>query len=200
MRSPRSADRFLDRLLHDLVPELAGRAVTQRFVRVDRVVMAEPQTQPAQHTVRVWLGADASVIALDGFDEGFGHTIRLRALDRRRARHQPDVASQGARLTGGVRRTVIRQPFDWLGQFADQPKAALDALDHQVADIRAVDAAGRRHPGDRLAVAAVEREGNPHLLAVIAADFKPVRAPAGIGAVDGNAAIVPPFLAVAGMA
>src|ERR1700733_251557 len=110
---------------------------------------------------------------------------------------QPDVTSQSTRLTGGVRRTVVRQPFDWLGQFTDQPKAALDALDHQVADVRAVDAVGRRHPGDRLAVAAVEREGYPHLLAVIAADFKPVRAPAGIGAGDGDAATVPPFLAVA---
>ena len=108
--------------------------------------------------------------------------------------------SQGTRLTGGVRRAVVRQPFDCFWQFVDQPKASLDALDHQVADIRAVDAAGRRHPGDRLAVAAVEREGNPHLLAVVAADFKSVRAPAGIGAVNGNAAIVPPFLTGAGMA
>src|SRR5438045_3199520 len=42
----------------------------------------------------------------------------------------------------------------------DQPKAAVGSFDHQVADIGAVDAAGGRHRKDRLAVAAVQGEGN----------------------------------------
>src|SRR6185312_1836873 len=75
-----------------------------------------------------------------------------------------------------------------------------DALDHQIANVGAVDAAGRRHPGDRLPVAAVEREGDPHLFTIVAADLEAVRAPAGIGPVDGNAPVVPPFLAAPGMA
>src|SRR3954454_15613086 len=200
MRSTRSADRFLDRLFHKLVPELARRAVAQRFVRVDRIVMAEPRIELAQHAVRVGLGADACVIPLDGFDEGFGHAIRLWALDRCRARNQPDVASQGTRLSGSVGRAIVRQPFDRLGQFVDQPETALDAFDHQIADVRTVDAAGCRHPGDRLAVAAVEREGNPHFLAVVAADLKAVRAPARIGAVDRHATVMPPFLTGTGVA
>src|SRR5688572_28880094 len=120
MRSTRSADRFLDRLLHKLVPELARRAVAQRFVRVDRIVMSEPRIELAQYAIRVRLRADPRVIALDGLDKGFGHAILLRALDRRRARYQPNVASQGTRLSGGVGRAVIRQPLDRLLQFANQ--------------------------------------------------------------------------------
>jgi hypothetical protein len=85
-------------------------------------------------------------------------------------------------------------------QFVDQPEAALDALDHQIANVGTVDAAGGRHPGDRLAVAAVEREGDAHLLAIVAADLEPVRAPAGVGAVDRNAAVMLPLLAGSGMA
>src|SRR3954447_12552323 len=41
----------------------------------------------------------------------------------------------------------------------DRPEAALDPLDHQVANIGAVDAAGGANSGDRLAVAAVGGEG-----------------------------------------
>src|SRR6185437_11635503 len=117
-----------------------------------------------------------------------------------RARHQADISRQRAGFSGGIGRAVVRQPLDRLGQFADQPEAALDAFDHQVANVGAVDAAGCRHPGDRLAVAAVQREGDAHLLAVVAADLEPVRAPARIGAVDRDAALVPPFLAAPGVA
>src|SRR5215471_489331 len=200
MRSTLSADRVLGRRLHEVFPELVWRAVAQRLVRMDGVVMLEPRVELAQHTGRIGFRADPRVIPLDGFDEGLGHTVRLGALDRRRARNQADIARQSTGLTGGVRRAVIRQPFNRLGQFVDQAEAALDAFDHQVANVGAVDAAGRCHPGDRLAVAAVEREGDPHLLAVVAADFEPVRAPAGIGAIDRDAAIMPPFLAASGMA
>jgi hypothetical protein len=49
-------------------------------------------------------------------------------------------------------------------QTGHQPKAALDALDHQVTDISTVDAAGRRHSSNRLAAAIVESEGDAHPL------------------------------------
>ena len=37
--------------------------------------------------------ADPDVVALEGFDERFGHAVALRAFDRREARHQ--VERQG---------------------------------------------------------------------------------------------------------
>jgi hypothetical protein len=50
------------------------------------------------------------------------------------------------------------------------------------------------HPGDRLTVAAVECESDPHFLAVVAADLEPVRAPAGIGPLDRDAAVMPGWI------
>src|SRR5262249_5506529 len=81
-----------------------------------------------------------------------------------------------------------------------QPKAPLDAFDHQVANVAAVDAPSRRHPRDRLAVAAVESEGDTHPLAIVAADFEPVGAPANVRPVDRDTAVMPPLDAVAGVA
>ena len=80
----------------------------------------------------------------------------------------------------------------------DRPEAALDHLDHQVANIGAVDAAGGANSGDRLAVAAIEREGDAHLFAIVAADLEPIRAPAGIGASDRNPSAMALFLPVSG--
>src|SRR4051812_25684511 len=164
------------------------------------VVMFEPRNELAQHAGRIGLRTDPRVIPFESFDEGFSHAVGLGALDWRRAGQEADVSRQGAGVPGGVGRAVVREPLDRLGQFVDKPEPALDAFDHQVADVGAVDAAGRRPPGDRLAVAAIQREGDAHLLAVVAADLEPVRAPSRIGAVDRDPAIVPPFLTVAGMA
>src|SRR5262249_60223976 len=91
-------------------------------------------------------------------------------------------------------RAVLRRPCGRLGHFVSQPEAALDACDHQIADVGAAKAAGGRHPGDRLAVAAVQCEGDAHLLAIVAAYLEPVRAPSRVGAVDRDAAIMPAFL------
>jgi hypothetical protein len=94
------------------------------------------------------------------------------------------ISRASLRVSPAVGRAVVRQPLDRRRQAIHQPEAALDALDHQVADVAAVDAAGRRHPEDRLAIAAVEREGDAHPLAVVAADLKPVGAPAAIRPVE----------------
>src|SRR5207248_8830132 len=75
----------------------------------------------------------------------------------------------------------------------DQPKAAVGSFDHQVADIGAGDAPGGSHRKDRLAVAAVQGEGNAHPLAVVAADLEPVRAPSRIAALDRDPTLVRPF-------
>jgi hypothetical protein len=50
------------------------------------------------------------------------------------------------------------------------------------------------------AVATVKREGDAHLLAVVAPDLERVRTPARVALVDGDPAIVAPFLALAAVA
>jgi hypothetical protein len=70
------------------------------------------------------------------------------------------------------------------------PDPALRLARLQVADVTAVDAARGRHPSDHLTVAAVQCESDPSPLAIVAANCKSVRAPAGIRPIDGDVAII----------
>src|SRR5262249_3399085 len=45
--------------------------------------------------------ADPRVVALESFHESLGHAVGLRTFDRRRARHQADLAGQLAGLAAG---------------------------------------------------------------------------------------------------
>ena len=78
-------------------------------------------------------------------------------------------------------RSIVRQPLHPMRR-ADASKAALDALDHHVADHLAGDARGRRQPADHLAVVTVESEGYTDDLAVPAGELQRVGAPADIRA------------------
>src|SRR5947209_7082403 len=79
-------------------------------------------------------------------------------------------------------------------------EAALDALDHQIADHLAGDAGGRRDPPDDLAIMAVEGKGDTHHLAVPAGELKDVRAPADVGPERHDAAVVLAGPSMAGVA
>jgi hypothetical protein len=76
-------------------------------------------------------------------------------------------------------------------------EAGLHGRDHEVLDILALDALGGDHKAQGLAVAAVEREGDAHLLAIVAADLQAVGAPAGVAGLNRDPAIVPTLLAAA---
>ncbi|TCP65579.1 hypothetical protein C8J43_11016 [Sphingomonas sp. PP-CE-1G-424] len=86
-------------------------------------------------------------------------------------------------------------PFDWFGHAVHLAVAMLDRGDHQVLDVLSGDAAPRRHVSHGLPVAAVERERDTDLLAIVAGDLQPVGALAGVAKVDGDPAVVTPFLA-----
>ena len=144
----------------------------------------------AQHTrgIRTWV--DPRVIALEGFDTSLGHTVGLRAFDLRRAGDQADLAGSGGRA-------VVGQLFDRRRQPAHEPEAPLDALYYQVADVAAVNACGRGDSRNRLAVAAIQDEGDAYPFAVVAADLKPIRTPARIGPIDRDADVMPPVQTIA---
>jgi hypothetical protein len=91
MRSTHSADSVLGRPLHHLFPELARRAVAQRLVRMHAIVILEPRIELTQHAGAIGPVAHPGIIALNGFDEGFGYAVRLRAFD---ARPQPRNAAR----------------------------------------------------------------------------------------------------------
>jgi hypothetical protein len=68
------------------------------------------------------------------------------------------------------------------------------------ADLSAVNAADRCHPGDCFAIATVRREGDARPLTVLAAKLETVRAPARVRPIDRGAAVVPSVGVVAGRA
>ena len=50
------------------------RSVAERLVRMD-IIMLEPEIDLAQDTGGIGANGDARIIALDGFDKGFGHAV-----------------------------------------------------------------------------------------------------------------------------
>lgn len=62
--------------------------------------MLEPERQLRHDGFGIRGGVHRDVIALEGFDEGLGHAVRLRAAHRRRAWFHADVAEQGGGVLG----------------------------------------------------------------------------------------------------
>src|SRR5215207_5176082 len=87
--------------------ELTGRTVAQRAVGVNLVVMRQPGWKLAQHGLGVRNRGDANVVALQGAHERLSHAVRLWALERGRAGHQPDVPGEAAGLPGEVAAAVV---------------------------------------------------------------------------------------------
>ena len=81
-------------------------------MRVVLVVVVEPSGDLPEHRSSVRQRVYASVVALEGFDEGFGDAVGLRALHRREAWHQAEGGGEVARLPGGVRTAIVGQPLD----------------------------------------------------------------------------------------
>lgn len=159
------------------------------------VKMGEPARQLADETLRIRPGIHTDIIAFEGADERLSHAVRLRAADWGRARDQPNAPGKRTCVASGVTAAVIGEPFDRFGYAVHLFVAMLDRGDHQVLDVLGGDAARHRHMSHCLAVATVEREGDTHLLAIVAGDLQPVGTPAGVAEVDGDPAIVTPFLA-----
>src|SRR3954467_3425989 len=106
--------------------ELARRTIAQGAVRVNDVVMIEPDRQGFDDgaCVRHWIYAD--VIALDGPHESFRRAVGLRACDGRPQRLQADIAGEGSRLFGDITRAVVAEPFDGVRRTVDPAKARFD--------------------------------------------------------------------------
>ena len=143
-------------------------------MRVKIVVVLEPERQLRDDGFGIRGGVHRDVVALEGFDEGLGHAVRLRAAHGRRARLHAYVAEQGCGIPGDEARTVVGEPFDGLGQHVDATEAVLDGGDHEVLHVLALDALRGGDMGDCLTVAAVEGEGDTDLLLVVAADLEAV--------------------------
>jgi len=121
----------------------------------------------------------------------------LRAFDGCCAGPEVDLAGEAAGLPGGVAAAVIRQPFDGGRQPVHAAEAVLDGGGHQIAHILGGYASSGGNEAHGLAIAAVEREGDAHLLAVVAADLEAVGAPAGVAGINRDAPVVAPLVSLA---
>src|SRR6185369_9853086 len=151
------------------------------------------------HGLGIGTRIDAHIVALDRANKGFGHSVALRTFDWRGSRLEPDVAGEAAGVTSQVAAAVVGEPFDRDREAIDPAEAVFDSRHHQVTHIRAGDASRGGEEADGLPITAVECEGDPHPLPVVAANLEAIGAPASIAFTHRDAAIMAP-LDSAGMA
>ena len=109
------------------------------------------------------------------------------------------MASKSARIASNVAATVIGQPFDGSRQVINPAEAMLDGRHHQVSHVVTGDAACGGEEAHGFPVTAVECEGDPHSLAIVAADLEAIGTPAPITFIDRDATVMP-ALGTTGMA
>ena len=93
-----------------------------------------------------------------------------------------------------------RQPFDGARQSVDAPEPVFDGADHQITDILALDALRRGNMAHGFAITAIEGEGDADLLLVVAGDLEAIRAPACVGMINRNPAVMAAFIRATSMA
>ncbi len=163
------------------------------------IIMIEPSWQLLDDSAGVGAWADAGVIALECADERLCHSVALRAFDRRGSRDQADVAGEAPGIVRGVAAAVVGQPFDGVRQGVHLAEAMFDRGHHEISHIFGGYPSSRGDVAHRLPIAAVEREGDADLFAIVAADLEAVGAPACISGGDSDTAVMPPFRTATGM-
>ena len=161
--------------------------------RVSLIVVGDPGWQLAQYGFGIRSQTDTDVVTFDGADEDFSHSIALPAFDRRCSTFKPDVPSEATGITSDVAAAIIGQPFDRDGPAIDPAEPMFDGSYHQVAHVVAGDAARGGQEAHGFPITAVQCEGNPHSLAVFAADLEAIGAPAPIAFIYRDAAVMPPL-------
>src|ERR1044071_4222261 len=79
-------------------------------MRMHSVVILHPEINLNNRRGGVRNRAYPDIVALEGFDEGFGHAVALRAFDRRETRLQVQCQSDINGPVGGKDRAVVREP------------------------------------------------------------------------------------------
>ena len=164
--------------------ELTRGTISESVVRVNLVIVGDPGRQLTHHGLGIRSRTDADIVAFDRADEGFSHSIALRTFDRRRSRFKADVASEAAGIASDIATAIVGKPFDGDRQTIDPAEPMLDGSHHQIAHVLASDTACGSEEAHGFPITAVQGKGDPHLLAVVAADFEAVGAPASIAFID----------------
>ena len=160
--------------------ELPRGSELQAGVRVDLAIIFDPIGEHCKDCVGIMQDVEASVIALEGFDEALRDAVAFGTADRCEEQGQAESARDVGSVLGDVNTSVVGQPVDWMWR-ACAFEPALDGGDHEIAYHLAGDT-GVRHgrPGDDLAVAGIEHEQDPDDLAIPGVQLEMIRAPSDI--------------------
>lgn len=150
-------------------------------MRMAVLVVLEPPRTLRQARLCIWAMMKVNIIPLERFAERPGHAVRLRRLDRRKARCKADRLGEGDGVVSPVTSVVIREPLDQMRGLLIV-KASIDAREHEIADHLAGDAAGGGVAGHHRAIAGVERKGHTNALSVPAGDLEAIRRSAQVRA------------------
>lgn len=147
------------------------------------VVVLDPASDQSECGLGIRQRRHLDVVALQGLHEGFRDAVALRALHRREAGLQAELAGEDLCLLRDVWRAVVGQHLDQRRRVACS-EAALDGFEHEIADRTADPGVDHGAPGDDLAVVCVDDEGSADDIAVPAGELEPVAAPAQVRAHD----------------
>src|SRR6478735_7533988 len=138
--------------------ELPRGSELQAGVRVDLAIIFDPIGEHCKDCVGIMQDVEASVIALEGFDEALRDAVAFGTADRCEEQGQAESARDVGSVLGDVGTSVVGQPVDWMWR-ACAFEPALDGGDHEIAYHLAGDT-GVRHgrPGDDLAVAGIRSD------------------------------------------
>src|SRR4051794_1920795 len=86
----------------------------QAGVRVDLAIIFDPIGEHCKDCVGIMQDVEASVIALERFDEALRDAVAFGAADRCEEQGQAESARDVGSVLGDVGTSVIGQPFDWM--------------------------------------------------------------------------------------
>src|ERR1700692_3775322 len=113
------------------------------------VVVLEPCRQLRQDCLSIRAIVNIPVISLEGFNERFGHAVRLGTSHRRKAGYEAEAGRKVDRLMRPIAAAVVREPLNRM-RHGGGPQALFDALEPQIADYLTGDSACVGTPGHHL--------------------------------------------------
>lgn len=139
---------------------------------MDLTVVVDPVGQQGQDCVDVWEDDSRGIVPFEGFDEGLGHAVTLRASNRGEEQIDPEGSGNLRGLPGDIGAAIVREPFQSVWDFQGL-EAAFDRRDHEVTHHFAGDAGiGHSGPCDDLAVAGIDDKHDADDLTIAGVDLQ----------------------------
>ena len=165
---------------------------------MDVVAILHPMVDASERGSGIRNRTDPDIVALKGFDKGFGHAVAFGALHRRET--WDEIERQcGLVVLWAVKIEPLSESHCSACGARILPNR-LSTQDHHVAEHLTGDAGARLSPRRSLAVMTIEREDDAHDLAIPSGELEHIQAPAAIRADRGDLAVMLARSPASGMA